>query len=195
MTPIAQIIAALGGQAVLLAAIGFLIKSLTAQALARDIEKFKADLQIEAHRRTTVFSRLHEKRAETIAEIYKLLVEAELAVRSMVAPMQTIAEADADTKMAASAAAIEKFRDKFEASRIWFKPATCEKTDAVLTELRSIHNFFNIVVRGRARGKDSDGDPKHWGPTWERVEKQIPTLKAALEQDFRELLGVDDATA
>jgi hypothetical protein len=158
--------------------------------LQSDTESFRSNLAVEAHRQNTVFSRLHERRAETIADVYRLLSAAETSVRSMVAPFQPIGEAPADEKMAKSAKTPGELQTKFDAVRIWFKASTCETADAVLTELRQIHNHFNIVVRERTPQGEGKANPTEWSKTWQRVEQDIPALKSALENDFREILGV-----
>jgi len=61
-----------------------------------------------------------------------------------------------------------------------------------LTELRSIHNVFNIVARG-GTGRPSDINPQAWNESWNRVEQQLPGLRSALESDFRRFLGVEIA--
>ena len=59
------------------------IKSLVSQSLARDIEKFKADLRSTSFEHETRFARLHETRAQIITELYKRLVQTEEAIRSL----------------------------------------------------------------------------------------------------------------
>jgi peptidoglycan hydrolase-like protein with peptidoglycan-binding domain len=51
----------------------------------REVEKLKSQLSIAAAERHVRFARLHDKRAEVIAEIYKLVATAHTAVESFVA--------------------------------------------------------------------------------------------------------------
>ena len=196
-----QIVVLLGGQTILLAAVGWLIRTLIDHSLVKDVNKFKQQLQresdafksqleIDAHRQITVFAQLHTQRNVAIAEVYALLASAEQAVAAMVAPFQPVGAPDGAAHMNKSAIAIEAFRDKFAANRIWFTRPTCEKADAVLAELRGIHNHFNIVARG-GTGKPEHVNTEEWSKSWARVEQQLPGLRAALELDFRSILGVD----
>jgi hypothetical protein len=50
-------------------AVAWLAKAITTHRLSLDVEKFKADLAIEANRDHTVFSRLHERRVLVIADV------------------------------------------------------------------------------------------------------------------------------
>jgi len=58
---------------ILLGAVAWLSKILVSQQLARDLEKFKRELAIEASRDRIRFGKLHERRAEVIEEVYKRL--------------------------------------------------------------------------------------------------------------------------
>lgn len=71
-----SLLVAFGGNAAVLLVLGFLGRSLMSSVLAKDIEKFKADLHVAAIEHEVRFSKLHEKRAEVLAELYKLLVAA-----------------------------------------------------------------------------------------------------------------------
>ncbi len=66
----------LGGSAGVLLGLWYLGRTLISSVLAKDLEKFKADLQQAGIEHQILFSKLHEKRATVIAELYKLLVEA-----------------------------------------------------------------------------------------------------------------------
>jgi hypothetical protein len=139
-----------------------------------------------------VFAHLQEQQCGVIAEAYALLATAKQAVSSMVMPMQDVGPQD--MLVNDSASAIAAFRDNFAANRIWFDQPTCAKADVVLTELRSIHNVFNIVARG-GTGRPNDVNTQAWTESWNRVEQQLPGLRSALESDFRGILGVANSAA
>jgi hypothetical protein len=122
---VGAVIAALGGQAFFLAAAGWLVKTVIDTQVAKEMEGFKTNLAMEAHRRTTVFGRLHERRAIVIARVYKLASRAAQAISSMVVPMQQSGDADSVRLAGVSVKAIEAFRDRFAANRVWFPAACC----------------------------------------------------------------------
>src|SRR5690606_27647479 len=97
------IVLALGGNLALVAVLGWLSKSLISQLLAKDIESFKIALKSESESASEKlrhelekamiehqvrFSKLHEKRAEVIAELYSLLVQAYWDLQSFVSPAE-----------------------------------------------------------------------------------------------------------
>ncbi len=71
-----SLLVALGGNATLLLVLGFLGRSVMSTVLTKDIEKFKAALHQAGIEHQVRFSKLHERRAEVLAEVYKLLAEA-----------------------------------------------------------------------------------------------------------------------
>src|ERR1035437_8597129 len=99
MEPWCSILASVGCNAVTLGVLAWLARSFGSQLLAKDLEKFKADLsaasssaserlkhelQLTALEHQVTFSKLHERRAEVIAELYGLLVEVQWASQSLV---------------------------------------------------------------------------------------------------------------
>ena len=134
---VGQIIATVASQGVLLAILGYLIRTLISNSLSKESERFKSqllldndafksNLAIETHRQTTIFSQLHDQRAKVIAEVYALLSAASQAISEMVAPFQPTGADDAHTLMGKSATAINALRDKYAATRIWFSEPTCK---------------------------------------------------------------------
>jgi hypothetical protein len=108
LTPLKEVLVALGGNATLLLVLGFLARSLLQTWLAKDVERFKAGLQREASselerlkcelrsqadvsieqlksrlqqaiiEHQVRFSRLHERRAEAIEQLYSRACDLEL---------------------------------------------------------------------------------------------------------------------
>jgi hypothetical protein len=87
-----DVLLALGGQAIFLGAVGWLIKVLVSHRLTKEAEEFKIRLQSDANveieklraslQQTATehqirFAKLHEKRAEVIAELHAQLIEAQ----------------------------------------------------------------------------------------------------------------------
>ena len=98
-----SVLLAIGGSAGILVVLGFLARSVIRAWLAKDLEKFKvelkstsdtaierlkADLQRAAFEHQVRFSKLHEKRAEVIAQLYKYLAETTWAIEDFVQPFE-----------------------------------------------------------------------------------------------------------
>ena len=83
--------------------VGFLAKILLSQFLSKDMERFKtrlstehaveierfrSDVRLAAFQRETRFASLHQKRAEVVAYLYKLLVGTERSAQSLISPVK-----------------------------------------------------------------------------------------------------------
>jgi len=64
------LLTSLGISGIFLSTLAWLLKTIITHQLAKDVEKFKRELQFEQIR----FSRLHERRAEVIHELYKKII-------------------------------------------------------------------------------------------------------------------------
>ncbi len=104
-----EFLATIGGQAALLGIVGYLIKKLVSSRLEREadafktelkrnsdieIERLKSSLQMSANEHQIRFSKLHEKRAQVLADLYKLLVKATWETENFASPMEFSGEPD-----------------------------------------------------------------------------------------------------
>ena len=92
------LLVSIGGAGALLAVFLYVGRSVFQSFLDKDLEKFKTELQRTATEHQIVFSRLHEKRADVIAELYGLLVTATWEAQSFASPMEWVGEPDKKTK-------------------------------------------------------------------------------------------------
>ena len=81
-----EIIKFVGGGAVLLGCMAWLLRSLTVHLLDKDVARYQERLRAEVQRREFVFSRYHDKRIEIVAELYKRMVSARRVVEQYVTP-------------------------------------------------------------------------------------------------------------
>jgi hypothetical protein len=173
---------------VLIAAVAWLSKAITTHRLSRDIERFRSDLVIEAHRDNTVFSRLHERRAEIIAELYAALVAAEAAVRQYLNPMGAPTPPAGQTLAEVALTAMWHLQGTAESKKIWFAPDTAAKVDAIVATLRQA---WNMGASGQRYEYPKESTLKMIEAAWNTVFEKVPALRAALETEFRDRLAVE----
>ena len=201
------ILLALGGNVALLAVLGWLSKSFVSQLLAKDIEGFKAALKSESEaasqklrhdlEKATIehqvrFSKLHEKRAEVIAELYSLLVQAYRDISSFVSPMEWAGEPNKQEKYATAMNCVADFYRYFDKHRIYIPEDLCAQIDEFVQEMRKKAIGFGVYVR-----YEDDAMPAHaiekkheaWTSAWEYFEQKVPEAKSALENELRGILG------
>jgi hypothetical protein len=156
--------------------------------LQQDVEAFKANLTIEANRDNTVFSRLHERRAEVIAELYAALVAAEAAVRHYLSEMGAPTPPAGQTLAGVALTAMWHLQVTAESKQIWFTPDTAAKVDSVVTALRQA---WNLGAFGKRYEEPNESTLKMVETAWNTVYEKVPALRAALEAEFRDLLSVE----
>jgi hypothetical protein len=164
--------------------------------LAKDIEKFKADLHAAAVEHQVRFSKLHQKRVEVLAQLYKLLVEANWQAATFVSPMQWAGDPNKKTQYATAVKAIAEYFRFFDKHRIWRPARLCDPLEAFAKQLRSptIHLGVYVGIEHPTENTLKERG-EVWAKAWESVERDIPKLRTAIEAEFRELLSVGDAKA
>jgi len=196
----------------LLLLLGWLARSLGSQVLAKDLEKFKAELSAASSATTehlkhelqraalehqVRFSKLHERRAEVIAELYGLLVEAHWASQSFISLAEWSGEPSKQEKYVAAINKTAEFYRFFDKNRIYLPEALCRQLEQFFRNIRSKVIEFGVYVT-----HDTGHGPPHftkekmevWIKAHEYFEKEIPGARAALEAELRGILGASAAS-
>lgn len=203
------IVAAVLGNSAVLAVLGFLAKALLDQLLQRDsrrfecelkakadsaIEQLKSDLQIRTIEHQVRFSRLHEKRANVIADLNGLVIEALWEAESLLSPMQWVGEPDKREKeRVAMNKLVELFR-YFDKHRIYLPTELCDVVDKLVADVRShVIKFGTYLTWDDNELMEHTRKEKHevWMAGWDAIKNQVPTVRKQLEDSFRALLAAD----
>ena len=202
-----SILLVFGGNALLLVVLGWLARSLGSQFLAKDLEKFKTelsaassatteqvkhDLQRAALEHQVRFSKLHERRAEVIAELYGLLVEAHWASQSFISLAEWSGEPSKQEKYVTAMNKVADFYRFFDKNRIYLPEPLCQQLEQFLKNIRSKIIEFGVYVT-----HDSGHGPAHftkekmdvWIKAHEYFDKEVPGARSALETELRGILG------
>jgi hypothetical protein len=149
-----EVILALGGQVIFLAAAGWLIKSLVSHRLTKEAEEFKIKLQSDANVETEKlraslqqtatehqirFAKLHEQRAEVVKDLYRRLVHArsDAAIYILGDARNKDLAAETNEKM------LELYRF-ISLNRIYLPESLCELLDQFESTLR--RSVINVDV-------------------------------------------------
>lgn len=161
----------------------------------REIEQFKANLQAAALEHEVRFSKLHEKRAEVLAELYKLLVAATWQATNFANPFQFVGDPDKQTLYVAAMNGIAEYYRFFDQHRIWLPADLCEPLKVFAEKLRTptIHaGVYAEIEYPTAETRKEMRDA--FGKAWNSVQTDIPSLRSAIEVEFRTLLGGQSTT-
>jgi hypothetical protein len=205
-----DVITTVGSGSALLAAAAWLIKTVLNNRLARDadvfktqlkadadkeIERLKTSLQMVAVEHQVRFSKLHEKHAEVIAELYKRLVDVYWRGRTLIINSEsngTPGQREEFTNLQKEMGELFMF---IERHRIYLPDSICTMLD----------NFAGYV-RGNVRAVGIFGHFEHpseeilqlrhdaFLQAYDEFESDIPAARRALEIEFRKMLGVEEDT-
>lgn len=201
------ILLAFGGNAALLAVLGLLGKSLLDKLIARDtkrfetdlkaksdsaIERLRSDLQIRTIEHQVRFSRLHEKRASVIADLYGHLVETLWEAESFLSLMEWAGEPSKQEKHKVAMEKLVDFFRFFDKHRIYLPEPICVSLEAIAMRVRSHVIAFGVYTRFSDQSLNEHTraqKEKAWNEGWEAIKTDIPAARKQLEQEFRALLG------
>jgi len=183
-----------------------LARWLFSHLLHRDLEKYKAELQLKnelemerlrselrvaAHERETVFSRLHDRQAGVVAELYKLLIEARAAFTEFMRVLRLDDGSTEEERAHRAQDAFAAFQEYFRTHAIFLDESLCEKIDGALRLLwdKGMEFAAHAQLRERSFHRDlGDGQFK----AWKELDTRLPEIQKDIEERFRTLLGVKD---
>jgi len=199
------VITTFGGIAVLLAVLGYLAKSFLDKLIIRDtklfetdlkmksdaaIERLRNDFQIQTIEHQVRFSKLHEKRAQVIAELNGHLAELLWEAESFLSPMEFAGEPDKNKKYALAMNKIVECLQYFDKHRIYLPSDLCASLEELMLKVHTHVIHFGVYVKCEQHSVESRKEKdKIWIGGWEAIKNEIPITRKALEDDFRKLLG------
>jgi hypothetical protein len=189
MNIIQVILSAIGGTTVLVGLVVFLAKLIIRHMLGKDVEKLKASLRMNILEHEVVFSRLHDRRIEVIADIYAALKDVYRKAMDYTAIIQFSGEPSRDEKRQALAKSAALYFEKFDKQKIWLDEGLAKKIDDFYIQMI-------IPVRDLAISSDiAKEDPsylkemhKKWTNAYQKYEKEVPEAIVSLENEFRRTL-------
>lgn len=197
--------ATVGGGSILLAASAWLMKTVLTDKFARDaeafksrlkaeadveIERLKSSLQMTAIEHQVRFSKLHERRAELIAELYERLVDVFWNGQRFVLTGASPVEQGLRDEYNKMMEQIRVFAIFVDTHRIYFPEGICGLLDAYVNDVRK--TVINVGVFGSL---PFPNEVTHKQRTeaimnaYLAFENKIPAARGALESEFRAMLG------
>ncbi|MDO8139926.1 MAG: hypothetical protein Q6358_00365 [Candidatus Brocadiales bacterium] len=185
---ITLIVSSIGGSAALFGVVAWLATSLIKHFLEKDLVDFKLKLERISFEHQIRFSKLHEIRAQIIAELYGRLYEFHWAVCGFLRDFhrtnhgaKRIRELELDKKL-------DDFKDYFDKHRIYFTANICFKIDELVN---SLYSSYVPLMTVNTETDHNDSEVRHaWTECAEIVRNKYPEIRKSLESDFRNILGV-----
>lgn len=193
---------------VVLAVVAWLIRKILELFLAKDrarfesnlssestkiLERSKHEFQIMAQEHQIVLSKLHEKRAEVVAELYEKLVETYWASLQFTSPSRPD-ESPINNEMydAAVNHAVELYK-YFEKNKIYFPNSLCEEIDGFIDGMeKRVRSLGFSIKHAESQITYKTVRDKHieWNKAWEFFNAEAPKSRARIEAEFRSIIGI-----
>jgi hypothetical protein len=120
------------------------------------------------------------------------MIKANTSMETFVRETDSDNERSREAKFREAAKAVENLQDSVQSNRIWLSEDLSKKIDAMLLENDTIVRGYNSALKLRSEGLASDFAEKELLEIWDRVDKEMPIVRASLEKEFRTLLGVEE---
>lgn len=183
-------------------ALTYLLKTLGKQFMDQNLEIHKMQLnqQLESHKAELELinvkqSRLHDKRIETIQELYEKLTEFYMDLDTLIRWKNVTGLSDDEIKKQQFEEANKTFESGSKFSRyylmnkLYFSKEMCATIDEIIKEMRSCQ--YDLTIQYQWMNLSADLQMNSFKQAKEKLEKEVPMLKEQIETKFREILGVE----
>ena len=211
MTTTEAVLFAFGGTTGLLCILGYLARSLLSQLLAKDLKKFelqltqasaaaaeelKHRLTLVAHEHHVRFTRLHEKQAQVLEEIYAKLLEFEDASAAMSLADNNTPEQLVEFPLRMAEDAGRELAQYIRKNEIYLPSELSVQLHEIMNRINSLLGdcSFNLLSKMLANDGQAEIFPEakeSWASVHSYLEDKAPEVRKALESDFRKRLGTE----
>jgi hypothetical protein len=217
-----NVLIVLGGNATVLAVLAFLARSLVQTWLAKDVKRFETNLQSSATSElerlksdlkakggiaieelksrlqlATIehqvrFSKLHEARAQIIADLYKRIAEQSVACQRYV---YQLTESNRQERFIELEKGFSDFYLFSETSRIYLPEHVYGLLEKLISTIRNpaVDVFVYGGTDNHANEAVQEERKRAFVEAFKAFEAEVPAAKKALEDEFRKLLGVENS--
>lgn len=172
----------------------FAARSIILHWIDKNITAYKSELQSIAFERQVRFTKLHEKRAEIISELYAQLDDTHRDLRSFLNPVQWGSDVTVNKKERVAEESANKLIRHYRRNKIFLPLDVCDLIEAIIKDIHAAWNIYEVYVKIPSTTSPNAGaDSNKWFESFKIVENKIPPVKQKLEGELRRLLGDEKA--
>ena len=187
-----QLIGLIVAPAVVVCAIAWLLRGMISQGFARDLQRYKSELERQDFEHRERFSLIHQRRAEVIATLYGKIAKTKSVLAALVGILQPGGQSLKE-KIKQTDNIYTDMSAYFYENRILLPKETAEKTEKLLIAMRDVLIEFATSQMGNDEYKpDQTG---LWLQAFHRLREEVPPILAELENEFKDLLGIIERRA
>lgn len=211
MTTVEAIVIAFGGSVALISVLAYLARSLLSQLLAKDLKRFemqlsqtsiaaadelKHRLSLVAHEHHIRFSRLHERQAQVLEEIYAKLLDFEDASAVLELANNNTSEHQLEFFLRRAEDSGREIAQYIRRHEIYLPQETSAKLQSLLEKVTGLLSScsFNLLGKKLENSGKEDLFPESkeaWSAVHKYLEHEAPVIRRSVESDFRKHLGTD----
>ena len=182
-----QLLGLIVAPVVVVGAVTWLLRGIIAQGFARDLQRYKSELEQENFEHRERFSLIHQRRAEVISTLYGRIARTMAVTGDLIGIFQQGGQSLIEKKK--KAANINNgMSSYFFENRLFLPHATAQKTEQLVMAIRDVLIEFDTAQMGNDDYKpDQTG---LWIQAYKRLRDEVPPILKELEDEFKELLGV-----
>lgn len=199
------ILTSIGGSAVLFAVVGWLVKSIISQFLEKDferfklnlqtsaqmeLEKFKAELARSAYEHQITFGKLHEKRAEIIADLYAKIVDLQDSVEVFVRNVLGVTSDKNKENLRIIWRAADSFKECYRKNKIFFSEDMCGLIEDLNNNLSSPVSELSMHLEMVENNDQLKPVYQAWEKAEQKIADTVSIIRREIESEFRKVLGV-----
>jgi hypothetical protein len=158
-----------------------------------EIERLKSSLQIVATEHQVRFTKLHERRAEIIADLYKKLIDLHRHAEFFVVTRENNPDPAKDAEFRKLQQEMGDFQKFYQEHQIYLPLDVCTSLEGLVGEITG--NVWTAGIFGRIEypnepvlRQSEDAFTKGYAAFGEK----IPAARKSLENEFRKMLGVEN---
>jgi hypothetical protein len=152
-----------------------------------EIEKLKSELSIAAAQRQAMFSRLHDRRANVIAEVYAAVKEAVSSLLEYTKALTLAGDKPREERKQIAVQKINAFSLLYNEKKIFIPIGAADKLDAIFDTLKETFWLFSSGVE--TNHQSGSERVKIWTEIGNKANYLSNKAVTELERDFRVLLG------
>lgn len=164
----------------------FALKKFFESVIAKDLEKYKSELQIKNLEHQIRFSFYHNRKAEVISEFYSNLIRTIRVIEDLVRPFR-IGDPGLTKLKEESANNLNQLSSHYFEHRIFFDDDIIPKIESILGDVKESFIEFNIAQPDDQIKHGEDHDPKLWINSYRRVKNKVRPLLTELEVRFKKI--------
>lgn len=201
------IVLAVTGNMLAISALGWLAQRLIITGLDRAAAVQKHQLRIDADKQVTElkdrlekvamehqvrFTKLHEKRAEVLAELYRLMAVGLAGVHSFISPIQLGGDPTQQQKFVVAMNNQADFFTYLDQNKIYLPRNISNELETFFRDIRSMTvgvGIYTQIPDDQLQDHTRAHMMNNWIKAAEKLEQEVPKARAVLEDEFRRLLG------